>query len=159
MRTRIISAFPGTGKSFYHKSDPFNTIDSDSSNFSWVVEDGEKKRNPDFPSNYIKHIKENIGKYEYIFVSSHKEVRDALLNDCVFFYLLYPDLTSKDAYLERYKERGSPEGFINLISNNWDDWINECQGVRAGCVNINISGHSMEEVLASIKKEEDEFVI
>jgi len=58
MRTRIISAFPGTGKSYYHNKHKETTLDSDSSNFSLVVENGEKKRNPDFPENYIKHIKE-----------------------------------------------------------------------------------------------------
>lgn len=26
-----------------------------------------KERNPDFPNNYIEHIKENIGKVDYIF--------------------------------------------------------------------------------------------
>ena len=90
MRTRIIAAFPGTGKTIYHQKHPDTTLDSDSSSFSWIEKDGEKVRNPDFPNNYIAHIKENIGKYEFIFVSTHREVREALLDNCVFFYLVYP---------------------------------------------------------------------
>ena len=90
MRTKIISAFPGTGKSVYHQKHKETTLDSDSSNFSWIIdENGNKVRNTEFPKNYIEHIKENIGKYEFIFVSSHKDVREALLNECIFFYLVY----------------------------------------------------------------------
>lgn len=37
-----------------------------------------KVRNPDFPKNYIEHIKENIGKVDFIFVSSHLQVREAM---------------------------------------------------------------------------------
>ena len=89
MRTKIISAFPGVGKTTYHKNNPDTTLDSDSSSFSWIVDEhGNKTRNPHFPQNYIDHIKQNIGKYKYIFVSSHKEVRDALLDNCILFIRL-----------------------------------------------------------------------
>ena len=61
MRTKIVSAFPGMGKTTYHKNNPKTTLDSDSSGFSWVInESGEKVRNSEFPQNYINHIKENI---------------------------------------------------------------------------------------------------
>lgn len=56
-------------------------LDSDSSNFSWVKDENgnnTKERNPEFPKNYIEHIKSNIGKVDVIFVSSHKVVREAL---------------------------------------------------------------------------------
>jgi hypothetical protein len=88
-KTKIISAFPGVGKSVYHSKYPDITLDSDSSNFSWIKDDNgnnTEERNPDFPKNYIEHIKSNIGKYKYIFVSSHKEVRNALFDNCIFFY-------------------------------------------------------------------------
>lgn len=129
METRIISAFPGLGKSYYFRKNPGESIDSDSSNFSWIKDkNGEntKTRNPEFPSNYIEHIKENVGKYRFIFVSSHKEVREALKKECINFYLVYPGMTRKEEFLKRYLERGSPESFINLIDDNWDKWIKEC---------------------------------
>jgi len=124
MRTKIISGFPGIGKSYYHKLHPETTLDSDSSEFSWIINEfGDKIRNPEFPYNYIKHIKNNIGKYEYIFVSSHEEVRRALLDNCLFFYLVYPVYWQKMIYIERYKARGSSEDFIQKVSANWDNWI------------------------------------
>ena len=146
MKTKIISAFPGTGKSYYHINHPETTLDSDSSLFSWLYDvngnklydDDEKPiRNPWFPSNYIEHIKSNIGKYEYIFVSSHKEVREALVDNCLLFYLIYPDIDDMDNYIERYKQRGSPEGFINLVKNNWEEWIIELEN-QENCFNYSL---------------------
>lgn len=150
MRTRIISAFPGTGKSFYHKKHQYTTLDSDSSMFSWVTENGEKKRNPDFPNNYIQHIKENIGKYEFIFVSSHKEVRKALLDNCIFFYLIYPREDKKGDYLQRYKERGNEAGFVKLLDANWDTWIKECEFETIGCKNIRMTFSILEKEITHI---------
>lgn len=127
--TRIISAFPGCGKTtFFNKmKEKYNDdvcIDSDSSKFSWVVEDGEKKRNPDFPSNYIEHIKENMGKYKYIFVSTHENVRDALIDNNLPFYIVYPNISMKEEYLKRYRNRGNDDNFIKLLEDNWETWIN-----------------------------------
>ena len=145
-KTKIISAFPGTGKSYYHKNHPETTLDSDSSFFSWMIDewgdkllglDGKPMRNPQFPQNYIEHIKSNIGKYEYIFVSSHKEMREALVDNCLLFHLIYPDFDDMDVYIERYKQRGSPERFIDLVRNNWEEWIYELED-QEDCINIQL---------------------
>ena len=125
IKTRIISGFPGIGKTYFCNNSDYLVLDSDSSQYSWVLENGVKKRNPDFPANYIQHIKDNIGKYEFILVSSHLEVREALKLDCLFFYLIYPNLKDKMEYLKRYAERGSDDAFVKLLSDNWDNWIKE----------------------------------
>jgi hypothetical protein len=130
METRIISAFPGVGKTYYHERNKGISIDSDSSHFSWVKDsegNNTKERNPEFPNNYINHIKENVGKYKYIFVSSHEEVRNALKENEIKYYLIYPNLTRKSEFIQRYIQRGSPEGFVNLISENWDSWIGKIE--------------------------------
>ena len=151
-QTKIISAFPGTGKSVYHQKHKEITLDSDSSNFSWVIdESGNKVKNPEFPKNYIDHIKENIGKYEFIFVSSHKEVREALLENCIFFYLVYPDDRRKDEFIERYKNRGNDEKFIELVSNNWDDWMKEIRFLPDGCKRINMVLPNLEDEIRHLK--------
>jgi hypothetical protein len=122
----LVAAFPGTGKSYYNSYCPEYvpekwSCDSDSSKF-------DKK---EFPDNYIKHIKQRIEDgYKNIFISSHKEVREALVKNGLEFTLVYPDKSLKEEYLKRYKERGSPDGFINLISNNWDLWIEECENQK-----------------------------
>jgi hypothetical protein len=153
MRTKIILAFPGTGKSFYHQKYKETTLDSDSSNFSWVTdEDGNKVRNLLFPGNYVEYIKENIGKYEFIFVSSHKAVRDMLLDQCIFFYLIYPQSTRKDEFIKRYKDRGDDESFIKLVSDNWDNWIREMWFMPDGCKRImSVPNNNLEDEISLVK--------
>ena len=125
MKTRIISAFPGTGKSFFHKQNPETTLDSDSSEFSWTYENGVKQRHPDWPENYLDHIKENIGDYKFIFVSSHAEVRKLLVDNCLFFYWINPIPERKEEFIQRYKERGNDEGLKKLLEANWDNWMQQ----------------------------------
>lgn len=131
----VISGFPGTGKSYYvgrgEGSDYMPqgfASDSDSSKFD--------KSN--FPQNYIEHIKELIDKgTARIFISSHKEVRDALVKEGINFILVYPKKELKQEYIERYKQRGSPDSFINLISENWENWIDELEKQK-GCEHVRL---------------------
>lgn len=126
--TTIISGFPGTGKTTYHNGDyqPEGwSFDSDSSQFD--------KRY--FPNNYMKHIISKLGSAKYIFVSSHKEVRDALVENEIEFTLIYPNKNIKEEYISRYKKRGNNEGFVNLLKSNWDAWIKELEKQK-GCKHI-----------------------
>ncbi len=121
MKTIIISAFPGCGKSFLFNKEKnsqyISVLDSDSSKFD----------KDNFPRNYIEHIKENIGKVNIILVSSHKIVRESLLDNNLDFILIYPKKNLREEYLQRYISRGSDEKFIDLVSNNWDNWIDEIE--------------------------------
>jgi len=119
IQTTLISAFPGTGKSFFHNKGT-SSIDSDSSTFD----------KSGFPDNYMKHIKRNIGEVDTILISSHDTVRDALVHNCLYFTLIYPDITLKQEYINRYKERGSNDNFIKLIDENWVKWITELQNQK-----------------------------
>ena len=133
MNTIVISAFPGVGKTYVyeHQNELGLTIlDSDSSNFSWIKDENGNNtnvRNPEFPSNYVKHIISNVGNADIIFVSSHKNVRDALLDNGVSFVVVYPNIKFKNMYLDRYKERGNSKEFISNIEKNWNMWIREIE--------------------------------
>jgi hypothetical protein len=136
LKTKIVSAFPGTGKSYFFREVAdkvgLRVLDSDSSGFSWITSVGTtgesvKIRNPEFPANYIKHIKENMGEVDIIFVSSHKEVREALVAEGLEFFLVYPWKEYKDEYIKRYTERGNPKEFIATVGKNWDMWIDELE--------------------------------
>lgn len=115
--TLLLSAFPGTGKSYFYKNSDKKVLDSDSSTFD----------KSDFPQNYINHIKSNIGKADVICISSHEEVRDALVENDLKFTLVYPDISLKEEYIERYKERGSPDSFVKLLDANWENWIGQLE--------------------------------
>lgn len=138
MKQLVISGFPGTGKSYYiargEGSDYMPqgfASDSDSSQFD----------KSEFPQNYIKHIKSLIEKGTMrIFVSSHKEVRDALVKEGIEFILVYPKKELKEEYLNRYKERGSSEQFIKLISDNWDAWLSELENQK-GCTHLQLGSN------------------
>jgi len=130
IKTRIISAFPGTGKTTFYRKNMGRAIDSDSISFSGT---------PGFPQNYIDHIKENIGRYEFILVSTHKDVRDALRENCLFFYLVYPESSARGEYVRRYRDRGSDYLFVDLLESNWDRWIRQCDSEQ-GCHRIELPG-------------------
>ncbi len=133
MQTKVISGFPGVGKTECTRLNP-TWLDSDSSIFSWkrnaagyleLDDTGNKTRDPTFPNNYINHIKNNIGRVPVIFVSSHKDVRKALVENCIPFTLVYPKPSLMVEYVTRYEKRGSPASFINYITQNWDPFIEE----------------------------------
>lgn len=146
--TKIISAFHACGKTTYHLKHQESTLDSDSSKFSWCFDDnGNKIRHPLFPQNYIEHIMSNLGEFKYIFVSSHKEVREALLNNSLFFYLVYPSNDRKQEFLQRCKDRGNDENFISLIDKNWDKWIDEIYWMEGNLDKIEMVLDNLEDEL------------
>ncbi|AFL47585.1 hypothetical protein ZZ1p0039 [Acinetobacter phage ZZ1] len=140
----FISAFPGTGKSSIYGNAPKNGLypvrangtaifrmvpgpgdafvyDSDSSTFDKA----------EFPGNYIQHMREIIHRHAgdnyLVMVSSHAEVREEMQKVGIPYVLVYPDRSLKGEYIERYKRRGSPEGFIKLMDEKWDDFIDTCE--------------------------------
>jgi len=143
METKIISAFPGTGKTYVYEmfkdNENYKIIDSDSSKFN-------KKQ---WPINYIQHIVSQIGKADIIFISSHQEVRDALTASGIDYNLMYPKKTLKKTYLRRYKKRKSPEAFIDYVDAFWDKWIDSCEK-QEGCNKIVLQKN--QYILDLIKK-------
>ena len=154
--TKIIAAFHECGKTYYfkNKEENISVLDSDSSKFSWMeVIDQEyeiknrgktnyqqryiKVRNPDFPQNYINYIKENIGKVDYILVSTHEEVRKALNDAEIDFCLVYPKRSLKAEWVGRCFLRGSDEKFCQLIADKWDEWISQLEAEDNDCYVLN----------------------
>jgi hypothetical protein len=126
--TKIISAFPACGKTYcFDRNEDYIILDSDSSKFSWIYPDGlaTKYRNPDFPKNYIEHIKENIGKVDYIFVSTHEEVRQALTEAGIDFILVFPKQSLRAEWVGRCFIRGSGEKFCQMIADEWNTWMSQ----------------------------------
>lgn len=136
MNTKIYSIFPACGKTwlYEHQEDyDLKILDSDSSEFSWICfydnNGWHKERNPDFPANYIKHIKENIGKYDCIFVSSHESVREVLDKEGIDFTIVYPESRCKAEWIGRcfIREKNGESGCsAEAMYNNWEQWVAEC---------------------------------
>jgi len=119
---KVISAFPGTGKSYCYEKykDKIKVYDSDSSLFSWK-EPGV--RNENFPNNYIEHIKEIYDEADLIFVSSHAVVRKALEEAGIHFMVIYPDKQDRYIYLDRYTKRGNHKDFIEMMEDKFEEFI------------------------------------
>lgn len=122
--TKVISGFPGIGKSYLFNRSDLKVLDSDSSLFSWIE---KGVRHPDFPNNYMQHILDNLGKADYILVSSHDVVRQALKEHKIEYTLVYPSGEFKEEYISRYKGRGNDEGFINFIGSKWNEFIEDIE--------------------------------
>lgn len=139
--TYIICGFPGVGKSTLYtqlKQKGVTVLDSDSSTF-------DKSQ---FPQNYLEHIKQVItdGEVDYLFVSTHEDVVKGLMDKGYFFNLVYPDISLKEHYINRYKGRGSPEALINVIANNWETWINDIESLEETGLNESGSVYKINKI-------------
>lgn len=130
--TKIISGFPGVGKSHLGKrlDNEVKVLDLESSDFK-----GENRW-----EDYKNGIKNQVGKVDVLFVSSHKETRKILSELGLNFYLVYPDRSLKDEYLRRYAERGSTEEFIEMMDKNFDLFIDSIENEEVRCAKIKLTG-------------------
>lgn len=129
-QTVIISAFICCGKTYMtekYNGWKYTMLDIETGDFtgtSNISENMTQKINPDFPQNYIECIKENIGKYDIIFVSAHSKVRRALKDNNLKFILVTPRRNMKHVWLDRLRQLETPDTIIQSIANNWDSYIN-----------------------------------
>ena len=77
-------------------------------------------RNPNFVEDYIGHIKENIGKVDIIFVSTHLEVRQSLQDNNIEYYTVYPSKNMLNEWVGRMYRRGNDSEFIDKQIEMWD---------------------------------------
>jgi adenylate kinase family enzyme len=118
-RRTVVSGFPGVGKSTARNRPGFVDLDSSSFSKNWK---GEVPSN--WPYNYMNAIQCHVDD-EIVFVSSHEVVREALEKDGLPYVLVYPEKDCLDEYMDRYRNRGSSEQFIDLIRSNWDAWLDK----------------------------------
>lgn len=136
---KVICGFPGVGKSTVFENREqytINILDSDSSTFDKAL----------FPANYIAHIKEQIEGDNVILCSSHDTVRNALVAENIPFHLVFPAITLKMEYLDRYVQRGSPKAFVDMMYNKWSEFIEGCIA-QTGCTKTILrAGQFMNDV-------------
>lgn len=132
----VVAAFPATGKSYYAATRT-DALDSDSSRFSWRwLGPDTRERHPDWPANYMAHIREALKGLSTVLVSTHAEVREALAAEGIPFTLVYPSPAQRRDYRDRMERRGSPEPLVRkVIDELWDEALISCAG-QAGCVHV-----------------------
>ena len=125
----VVCGFPGVGKTTV-ANNRSNILDAESSAFSWewnVEPPFDRKRNPMFPTNYIKFLQENADKYDVLLAASHKKVREALCANGIQYIIVAPRRELKNEYLIRYLKRGSDINFIELLNEKWDEFLTDIE--------------------------------
>lgn len=124
----LICGFPGVGKSYFAKHIQemgVEVLDSDSS--KWAKDQG-------WPHGYVHQLRQEVynpnGPHPWVrpwnklvLASTHEEVLESLEVLGVPYVLVYPTLDAKTIYLQRYRDRGSSDAFIQTLDANWEIWI------------------------------------
>lgn len=140
---RVIAGFPGVGKSTLFRLDPDMFADSDSSQFPKDA----------FPANYMEHIKTLLADTDKtIFVSTHQAVRDALAESGIPFLLVYPSEEMRGDFLDRYKSRGSPQQFVDMMNNKFDDFVGECNSFEASNCKKYVLNHEVPSLVKAMRE-------
>jgi hypothetical protein len=115
IKTIICAAFCGSGKTFICEKTDIKAIEIE---YWKYIEKGIQKQ-------YIKDIKKQLGKVDYIFISTDPESLKLLNKEGLDIILIYPENELREEYLNRYIERDSSTDFIGSFMKYWNPWINE----------------------------------
>lgn len=131
---KVYSAFCGTGKSFLcQQSDKYEELEC------WKYRDGN------FPTNYIEDVKKHITETEYLFISTDPVILKQLKGFEIV--LIYPNLSLKTEYLQRYIDRQSPNEFVDMLDKNWNNWLTELVE-QDYCTHVVLeTGQHLEDIL------------
>lgn len=131
MNTLIVSAFPECGKTYVYKNQDsfgYKVMDSDSSTFT---------KHENWEEEYVKHIKSNLGKFDFIFIAQYPKVLELLHKDSIPFVVVAPDnrkelseeerMLIKQQWFGRFVLRDNSHikdlnRWIELLKNNYDLW-------------------------------------
>lgn len=159
---QVLSVFAGCGKTYCAKKYPDKVIDLESSDYKWIYaidvstipKEGRKgmpaklrKVNPDWPNNYIQAIKEARKKYDVVLVAQYEEVRKAMAQAGIQYALVFPLNSCKMEFVERYKRRGNPESFVQMLMTNFDKWVFDLYESNDGNKWVLAPGQYLEDML------------
>lgn len=142
----VISGFPGIGKSTFARSQPkLAIIDCNSEQFGWS-DLNKRIRNPEWPKNFADFVISKLHQADMICISSHPEVRDALIQQGVHIFLVYPDVAQKEEYLSRYRNRGNSEEYVKRMGEKFKEWIDGMKQQRGGTHIVLGNGEYFSEI-------------
>ncbi|TWU71834.1 hypothetical protein ED733_002296 [Metarhizium rileyi] len=131
----IISGFVASGKTWLTANanqlrlSDYNVLDLDSALFP---KDTDGKRGSDFAPSYLAKVKDSIAPNTIILISTHQEIRSALVQDSLSYALVYPDDNLQEEWMRRLHARDSPESLVNIVRDNWSKMLSGCQA-QDGC--------------------------
>lgn len=154
----IVSAFSGCGKTTLGEKYN-NVIDLESSLYKYIFDTNisraqiearkatPRKRNPEYPQNYIKAIEDASKKYDIVLTSCGPLIREEMEKRNMEYLLVYPDISCKEEYIQRYINRGNHIDFIKHLEENFEQWVKAFdEDTNLKRIRIK-SGENLEEVL------------
>lgn len=105
----IICGFPGTGKTIMAKFSKWVDLESTPFEHDWM--------------RYAKVAKHMSDNGYTVMVSTHEELMDCFELMEVPYTVIIPNKADMNIYIERYRQRGNNDLFIQKIVDNWDSWI------------------------------------
>lgn len=134
----LILSIAGAGKTYLAEHYK-NVVDFESLYHLWEYDDDikdlpidmhkgnpKRKPNPDFPYNYIVDIKNELNKGKIVVTPGMPNnfyalcvVGDGLLGDDVRIILALPHPDDFETLAKRFRERGNPETFVDLVRDNF----------------------------------------
>ena len=137
IHTVLYAAFCGTGK----------TYTCNQANISAIEIEYWKYKDEGLQKEYIKDIEDQIGKVDYLLISTDPEGLKLLQKMGFDIVLVYPENELRNEYLDRYIARDSPCDFIGAFMKYWDAWISELKE-QTYCKHIVLkSGEYLQDVL------------
>lgn len=117
MTATIIAAAEGVGKTTFAKKmgDKFKILDLDPEKF---MGPGHK-----FPQDYIDYVLQHRDQYDYILIDAQPSVVNMLNKFDIKYYLVAPDKSLRDEYLQRLIDRGKTQSFVDKLRLKWDEFI------------------------------------
>lgn len=150
MAQYYIWCFPGTGKSSVSQSVP-DVLDADSRLFQFIgatpqmlhntAARARTAPNPEYPDNYFHYI-ENAGS-TYVLLNCHVSLLPRIPSENLL--LIYPDISLKDEYLCRYRDRGDSESFLSYMDESFADMVRAIESYP--CRKLRITDEHTNEAL------------
>lgn len=122
----IVSGFAGIGKSYFAEKykDKYDILDLDSSSYSWITkDDGTKEKNPCFALDYLEAINDMRKCVDFLFVSTHEDIRREMKRHAIPFITVCPKREAKDQWIKRLKKRNPDDRIIPIMEENWDKFL------------------------------------
>lgn len=154
----IVSAFAGVGKTTLAQMYKEDVIDLESGNYKWIENgntestkgDNTRIQNPRYPINYLEAIKKANSEYKVVLISQHEVIRKCLDAVKLDYLLVYPDISLKEEFIDRYKSRGNNNNFVNLITNNWNRWIVDLNQIQNHAKIVLKSGQYLSDFIKEL---------
>lgn len=129
----IYSGFAGVGKTYAAETHP-DIVDLESSQYQWVnaktktIEANKSQysaKNPAWPGNYVDDIVKTAKSGKHVLISAQPELLEVLAKNDIPFITVTPDVGDKEAYIQRYIDRGNPKKFIDMMTNHFEEYIDD----------------------------------